>query len=107
MATMSKWLPEKDSLVLRRVGKAGEECSELSKVCFRIVIQGLDGVDPKSGHTNREELTDEVADVLAQCELLIASLGLPRRYVEARAAKKLRHMAEWDALVADVVGGNP
>lgn len=97
---MSKWIPESDPMVLRRVGKTGEECAELSKVCSRITIQGLQGVDPESGITNLEELAKEVADVMAQCEVTIDSLGLPRKFIEGRANKKREQMAEWEAMFA-------
>jgi NTP pyrophosphatase (non-canonical NTP hydrolase) len=95
---MSKWVPESNQMVLRRVGKTGEECSELSKVCNRIVIQGLHSIDPSSGLTNIEELAKEVADVIAQCEVTIKMLHLPRKFIEDRVAKKVELMAEWESL---------
>jgi NTP pyrophosphatase (non-canonical NTP hydrolase) len=97
---MSKWIPESDPMVLRRVGKTGEECAELAKVCSRITIQGLDGVDPATGDSNRRALAKEVADVLAQCEVTIQALGLPREFIEARVDIKVQHMAEWEAMFA-------
>jgi NTP pyrophosphatase (non-canonical NTP hydrolase) len=95
---MNKWTPETNQMVLRRVGKTGEECAELSKVCSRITIQGLHGVDPESGLTNLEALAKEVADVMAQCEVTIEKMNLPRKFIEGRAAKKVAQMAEWEAL---------
>lgn len=95
---LSKWIPESDPMVLRRVGKTGEECAELAKVCSRITIQGLDGVDPASGESNREALAKEVADVQAQCEVTIRALGLPREFIEARVEIKVQQMAEWEAM---------
>jgi NTP pyrophosphatase (non-canonical NTP hydrolase) len=86
--------------VLRRVGKTGEECAELAKVCSRITIQGLDGVDPATGDSNRRALAKEVADVLAQCEVTIQALGLPREFIEARVDIKVQQMAEWEAMFA-------
>jgi hypothetical protein len=97
---MSKWIPESDPMVLRRVGKTGEECAELAKVCSRITIQGLDGVDPATGDSNRRALAKEVADVLAQCEVTIQALGLPREFIEARVDIKVQQMAEWEAMFA-------
>lgn len=95
---VTKWVPESNPMVLRRAGKTGEECAELSKVCSRITIQGLGGVDPESGLTNIEALAKEVADVMAQCEVTIEALGLPRRFIKARVAKKIALMAEWEAM---------
>lgn len=97
---LSKWIPESDPMILRRVGKTGEECAELAKVCSRITIQGLDGVDPATGESNRRALAKEVADVMAQCETTIQALGLPREFIEERAAIKCEQMAEWEAMFA-------
>ena len=95
------WIPESDPVVLRRVGKTGEECAELAKVCSRITIQGLHGVDPESGLTNIEALAREVADVLAQCEVTIEALALPRNFIERRATRKRELMAEWERLLQE------
>jgi NTP pyrophosphatase (non-canonical NTP hydrolase) len=95
---MSKWIPESDPLILRRVGKTGEECAELSKVCSRITIQGIDGVDPESGVSNREALAKEVADVMAQCYTTISALGLDDYAIRVRCIAKQRQMAEWEAM---------
>jgi len=95
---MNKWVPESSQMVLRRVGKTGEECAELSKVCSRITIQGIDGVDPETGISNREALTKEIANVIAQCEVSIQALGLPAGRIDARVVEKRRQMAEWEAM---------
>lgn len=98
--SMSKWIPESDPMVLRRVGKTGEECAELAKVCSRITIQGLDGVDPANGESNRRALAKEVADVMAQCLVTIDALDLPMAFIEERADIKRQQMAEWEAMFA-------
>lgn len=95
---MSKWTPESNPMILRRVGKTGEECAELSKVCSRITIQGLDGVDPATGETNRQALQKEIADVVAQCFTTINALHLDNDAVKARAHEKQQQMAEWEAM---------
>ena len=95
---LTKWIPESSPMVLRRVGKTGEECAELAKVCSRITIQGLDGVDPATGESNRRALAKEVADVMAQCQVTIDALGLPREFIEERVSIKEAQMAEWEAM---------
>lgn len=95
---MNKWIPESDPMVLRRVGKTGEECAELAKVCSRITIQGLDGVDPTTGESNRTALAKEVADVVAQCYTTINALGLDDDAIRVRVIEKQRQMAEWEAM---------
>ena len=95
---MNKWTPESDPMILRRVGKTGEECAELSKVCSRITIQGLDGIDPATGESNRVALAKEVADVMAQCLVTMQALGLDRQAISDRTDHKVALMAEWEAL---------
>ncbi|MBL8387003.1 MAG: hypothetical protein JNK17_02080 [Hydrogenophaga sp.] len=95
---MNKWIPESDPMVLRRVGKTGEECAELAKVCSRITIQGLDGVDPATGESNRRALAKEIADVVAQCLVTIKALDLPREFIDERVNVKRDQMAEWEAM---------
>jgi hypothetical protein len=97
---LSKWIPESDPMVLRRVGKTGEECAELSKVCSRITIQGLDGVDPATGVGNREALAKEIADVMAQCEVTMEALALDADAIDLRSLEKRRQMREWEAMFA-------
>lgn len=96
--SLSKWIPESDPMVLRRVGKTGEECAELAKVCSRITIQGLDGVDPATGDANRAALAKEIGDVLAQCKVTINALGLDEHAIYARCQDKVAQMAEWEAM---------
>lgn len=95
---MSKWIPESNPMVLRRVGKTGEECAELGKVCSRITIQGLDGVDPESGISNREALAREIADVLAQCHVTMRELALDSHQILLRQMQKEAQMAEWEEM---------
>jgi len=93
---MNKWTPESNSLVLSRVGKTGEECAELGKICSRIVIQGLDGIDPASGVSNREALSNEIADVLAQCEMTMRVLRLDESHIAFRRAEKCKLAEYWN-----------
>jgi NTP pyrophosphatase (non-canonical NTP hydrolase) len=95
---MTKWVPETNPMILRRVGKTGEECAELSKVCSRITIQGLAGVDPATGESNRQALQKEIADVVAQCYTTINALNLDDEAVRVRCVEKQRQMAEWEAM---------
>lgn len=99
MTTMNPWMPERDPFVLRRVGKTGEEVSELAKVCFRIVIQGINGIDPATHETNIQEMVKEMADVMAQIELNIEAWDLDVLFMSKRIQRKKELMAEWEALV--------
>jgi NTP pyrophosphatase (non-canonical NTP hydrolase) len=95
---MNPWQVCLDPKTLRPTGKTLEELGELVAVLARVIIQGVDEVDPGSGRTNRVRLEDELADVLAQCCRLIETLGLNRGTIMTRVAEKDRQMAEWDSL---------
>lgn len=98
MATMNKWIPTTDMLTLRRMGKLGEELGEAQAVAARIIIQGLDEVDPGSGKLNRQRLMDELADVQAQIGCAVRDFDLDRDYMARRTVEKMRQMAEWEAM---------
>lgn len=100
MTTMNKWTPTTDLLTLRRMGKLLEELGEASNVAARVIIQGIDEVDPGSGKVNRQRLLDELADVAAQIECTLSAFGLDRDYFGQRTAHKVGQMAEWEALFA-------
>ena len=93
---MEPWTPETHPATLRRVGKLGEEAAELSKVCFRIVTQGSDGVDPRTKQSNVEELKKEIADVYAQLDETVAYFLMCADFIEARRAHKRQLMEEWE-----------
>lgn len=59
------WQGEDRKNIRLAIGKLCEEASELAGICARIGIQGLDGIDPKSGKCNREALEEEMSDVMA------------------------------------------
>ena len=96
--TVSAWVPIEDKLWLRRMGKTGEECSELIGVTTRITIQGIDDIDPSSKKPNRQRLHEEIGDVYAQLDACIEQLGLDRAFIEARRARKLDYMRQWEEL---------
>jgi NTP pyrophosphatase (non-canonical NTP hydrolase) len=80
------------------MGKLLEECGELVAVAARCIIQGIDEVDPSSNRLNNARLSDEVADVLAQCSTTVKALGLDAAAIARRVAKKEADMAEWEAM---------
>lgn len=95
---MNKWELAEDPMLRRRMGKTGEELSELAAVVNRIQIQGIDSVDPGTGKTNRQRLTEEAADVLAQIYVTIGVLGLDEAFIARRQDQKIEKMAEWESL---------
>lgn len=96
---MNAWHVTTDEFTLRRVGKLGEELGEATAVVCRIVIQGVDEVDPSSGETNRMRLQKELADVEAQIECTKRALGLDREFMRERKGWKIKRMDEWEDLL--------
>lgn len=97
---LSKWIPTTDLMTLRRAGKFIEEGGESIAVAARVIIQGIDEVDPGSGKTNRQRLMDELADVQAQIGCTVLAFDLDQDYMARRTAEKMRQMAEWEAMFA-------
>lgn len=98
---MTPWHVTQDPFLLRRMGKLGEELNECGKAANRIIIQGIDGVDPKTGITNKDELAKEIADVLAQCECSIEALKLDRVFIAQRKQEKIEQMDDWEAVLKE------
>jgi hypothetical protein len=98
MSTVTKWMPTTDRMLQRRMGKTGEKLGELSAVTNRILIQGIDEIDPSSGKTNRHRLEDEIADVYAQLDENISRLGLNVELIEQRRQVKRGYMQEWEEM---------
>lgn len=95
---MSKWVPTTNLMMLRRMGKLGEELNECGVVANRCIIQGIDEVDPGSGDVNRLRLEKEIADVYAQLDETVMRLGLRTDFIEERRALKRGYMQEWEDL---------
>lgn len=95
---MHKWVPTTDLMMLRRMGKLVEELGELGNVAGRVIIQGIDEIDPGSGDKNRLRLEKEIADVYAQLDVTVSLLRLRTTYVDARRFEKIKQMQEWESL---------
>lgn len=95
---LTKWTPTTDLMTLRRAGKFVEEGGEAMAVVARLIIQGIDEVDPSSGKTNRQRLMDELADLQAQIGCSVLAFGLDQDYMARRTAEKMRQMDEWEAM---------
>lgn len=92
---LNNWTPESDKHILAVIGKLGEESAELSNICFRIIIQGLDGADPVTGKSNRQALMEELADVDAMIANTIHRLGLPANVITDRSNRKYDWKQPW------------
>ena len=94
MTTMNKWELEENDLIRRRMSKTNEELAELLKVTSRILLQGINGADPETGESNREQLLKEIADVYAQLDCTVKSLYVDWSRVKVRRGYKVELMKE-------------
>lgn len=92
-APPSPWIPETDPLNLAVLGKASEECSELSKILARCIIQGIEASHPETGEPNRAELQDELDDVETMLHIVRERFNIPRSTTRQHA--KLRYQDKW------------
>lgn len=99
------WHPITDKVDLKHLGKLSEELSELAAAAgkcgaavSRCIIQGVDEREPVTGKLNREWLQDEIADVRANIDLVIARFNLDEEAIAARAERKSRHLKQWHDL---------
>lgn len=100
----AKWVPTTNLAMLRRMGKTIEELSELSSVCARCIIQGIDEIDPATGKTNRQRLTEEIADVDAQLFCTVADLHLDAHAISERSDRKRGYMRDWESMFGPADG---
>lgn len=89
------WHPTTNAVDLKHLGKLAEECGELSAAIARCIIQGIDEKQPVTGKVNKQWLEDEIADVVAGIELVVARFKLNRADMVARTARKKHHLAIW------------
>lgn len=98
---ITAWYLEEDVFLRRRLGKLGEEMGELISIKDRILIQGLEGCDPKSKKENLQALMEECADVVTQIELLSDQLDFDMDKFYERVKFKKNSMIKWEELLAE------
>lgn len=93
----SDWQTERDPVKVAVLGKLGEESAELSNIIFRSIIQGTDGIMPKTGQPNLEILLEEMADVRALSDLVEHHFNI--KIDPVRVKEKYNHKSEWLKLI--------
>ena len=96
---LNPWRPISGALDLKHLGKLCEQLNEAGSAVSRCIIQGVDEKEPVTGKVNREWLEDELADVLANIELVMAHFCLDQRRMAARAARKKKLLGAWHAML--------
>jgi hypothetical protein len=89
------WQPITDTKDLKCLGKLGEESGELSQVICRIIIQGIDQCNPDTGISNRLWLEKEIADVLANIQLVMERFDLNEQFISDQGVEKYSKIKNW------------
>lgn len=95
------WVPMTNALDLKHLGKLGEECGELSAAIFRCVIQGIYEKEPVTEKRNVDWLTEEIADVFANMNLVIDHFNLDEEFIAKRAVDKRKRLKLWHNMLVD------
>ena len=91
----SPWIPMTNPGDIAVINKMGEETGELIGIKCRCLIQGIDGAHPETGKLNKIALEDEIADVMAGCQMVIERFGLDLKHIVTRRDKKLHFIQKW------------
>ncbi len=84
---------------LKHLGKLGEELGEAQSAVCRCIIQGIDEREPVTGKVNRVWLEDEIADVLANIELVTEHFQLDTARMAGRMERKMEHLRGWHSML--------
>ncbi len=98
MSDMHPWVPMSNPTDIKHLGKLGEEAGELCSAVSRCLIQGIDGIEPTTGKSNRIWLEEEMADVLASIYLVGERFYLSYPAIVARAAEKQARLRAWHGM---------
>jgi len=92
---ISPWHPTADPKELKVVLKFLEELGEAVSAGARALMQGIDEAEPTTGKVNRIWLTEEIADVQGNAELVIEHFQLNRAAILVRAERKKANLRLW------------
>lgn len=79
------------------LSKLMEECGEVTQIAAKIQALPVGQYDHWDGQDLKQRLTEEIADVVAACELVSRLHGLDKKSIHQRADKKLAQFLDWHA----------
>jgi hypothetical protein len=94
---LEPWHPMTSPVDLKHLGKLAEELNEAGAAVARCIIQGINASEPVTAKPNRAWLEDELADVLANIDLVMEHFNLNRARMVQRANRKKYHLQKWHA----------
>ncbi|MDE2031372.1 MAG: hypothetical protein KGI58_03905 [Patescibacteria group bacterium] len=89
----SPWYPITNQVDLKHLGKLLEELGELTSAVSRCLIQGINEREPETNKLNRDWIEDEIADVIANIQLVEKRFKFIRQ--QERIEKKTKHLSKW------------
>lgn len=92
---LNPWHPMSDPVELKTLGKFIEELGEGTQAAGRCLIQGMDEREPETNKPNRLWLQEEIADILANIDLVIECFGLNGDAIFERGHAKKERLREW------------
>lgn len=95
---MNPWRPMADPVDLKHMGKLLEEVNELGSATARCLIQGINEVEPTTKKLNKLWLEEEVADVIANIDLVCDRFKLNRDFISRRVNDKKTRLRTWHAM---------
>lgn len=91
----SPWQPITNPRQIKIIGKCIEELNEMSSALARVLIQGIDEVEPVTGKPNRQWLEEEYADMMVTTAFVFEEFGLSYDHIANRALKKTEYLTPW------------
>jgi len=102
-SVVTPWVPTSDPIELAILGKLQEELAELQGIVARIIIQGIDEVEPVTKVPNRVALQHEVADVYATLSVTVSQYRLNPNEITERVTAKIAHLYKWHELLREAL----
>ena len=75
-----------------------EECAEVIQAVSKISRFGIDGAKPGTTKTNREHLEEEVGDLMAMVDILVAKNIISQENINKAAERKLEKLKLWSTI---------
>lgn len=96
---MNPWVPMKNPLDLKHLGKLAEELNECAAAVSRCIIQGIMEKEPVTQKLNKEWLEDEIADVYANIWVVSDHFKLDMGRIFERQQRKITNLQIWHAML--------
>lgn len=95
------WVPMTRPIDLKHVGKLIEELGEAQSALARCMIQGIESTEPVTKKINREWLEEELADVMANVELVVVHFKLDVNRMFERTQLKIERLRGWHSMLIE------